>query len=113
MTHEAEDNAILKIPERLTPQQKLQAQIDAAGLSGKFKIAGVRPGNTAGEMEVEVQATLTGPEAENLLKLLTIKLFTPEKDSQTLLGREVKDWSVEEIKKRSRTKGDGTPSLPD
>jgi hypothetical protein len=122
-------NDILKLPEPPTEAQLLQAQIDALDLPlDEVQCKVVADPQTGAVVETTITLTPKDPHshigqiAADWLKQLTIKPYTPEKDTVTVDGVEMqlvrvgdaiakKPWTKAERHRRSKPKP-GDPDLP-
>ena len=117
--------ATIKMPKPLSAEERLQAQLLAAGFSpDQIKINTVQTttdGQGSGTSEITMSLNLPHEAAERLIKLLTIKPFDPDKDTVTIGNGEakllsedaipetkpaVKLWTGNERSKRSKPKSD-------
>ncbi len=124
---EKKQNAgVVRMPEPKSTERRLQDKLTATGIDeAQWKV--IRVGREGRKGSVEIEATLPSAAAEKFIKLLTIKPFSPDKDTVTVGDGEVKFisdsqpkapekagrlWADTERKKRSKPKTDRDPNLP-
>jgi hypothetical protein len=100
-TDSREERSTIKIPPPLSDVERMQAVLEAKGFNpDQFKIRAVQKkpdGHGGGNLEIEMSLDVSQDEAERLIRMMTVKVFDPDKDTVSIGNSEVKLSSVKEL----------------